>query len=411
MLKAIKKYLQLNFPDALSRQVFSISFFSFLISLILSFFIILRLQILPLDWVKYANVMLYYLNYHAIPVVVLTWLASPLLPGKQVNRKRKVIFTFLFFTLILSCYISIVFLSLVGVVPEYISFPVLVLSAVLIRLSFNQLKGRIPKKSILFLTLILLVSFLLPHIAVFSCHRSITLHALSVNDSSERAMQVSDTIRATTTFRFPLFDLFRSREDVWKFLLVGVGACGEIATATSSLLDNVDFESRKVIFPGEDHAFVEVRIDGNWMVLDPGYYYSEILTREQRAERRIAEFGAISYVVGFVDSSFVELTSQYVPTDTIIIQVTLDGEPLANARIYLTHQFMNRNLRLPSSVSEFYSDCNGTIIVHLGGLMYSDKAKQYDSFYGIHVNDKDTGQKITSTGSGKTHFIEIDLSE
>lgn len=412
MMKAVKRHLTSNFSDALSKQAFAISLFSFLVSFMFSLFIILRLQVLSSNWIKYANVVMYFLNYHIVPVAVLTWFLSPLFSKKQTTRIRQICFTLLFFASVVSCYLLFVFVSAIEVLPEYVSFPMLVISIVLVRIGCHKSEKKISRKKFVpLLALILSMSILLPHIATFTCYNTVILQATSLDNPSERAIHVSDTIRVTTTFSFPLFDFFRSRKDFWKFLLIGVGACGEVATATANVLEDLGFETRTVSFPGEDHAFVEVRIDDKWMVLDPGYYYSEILTREQRAERRIAEFGAISYVIGYVNTSFVELTQQYVPTDIIIIKVTYYGEPLANAQIHLTHKFMNRSLRLPDSVSKFHSDGNGTITIHLGALTYNEKAKQYDSCYWIYVNDKNTGRNVTSTGSGKTHLIEIDLSE
>jgi hypothetical protein len=193
--------------------------------------------------------------------------------------------------------------------------------------------------------------------------------------------------------------------------LVGVGACGELAMATVTYLKNLGFEARKVVFPGEDHAFVEVKINGEWRVLDPGYYPSENLTRKERAERRLTEFGAISYVIGYVDSSFVELTQYYVPTDTIIIKVTHEGEPFANAEISLRHKFMSRTLQLPDNGVSFCSDGNGTVTFHLGALNYNSKANEFEPYFWIYINGRNTGYNVTSTGTGQTQFVEIDLTK
>jgi len=140
----------------------------------------------------------------------------------------------------------------------------------------------------------------------------------------------------------------RANNDFQKYLLDGVGACGEMATSASTLLNELGLNARVVNLPGEDHEFVEVNINGTWMVVDPGYYGSQILTRQQRASYRVKEMGAISYVIAYVNSSFIELTQEYVPTDTIIIRVTNNGELLTNAQVYLEHTFMGGQSRLPA---------------------------------------------------------------
>ena len=195
--------------------------------------------------------------------------------------------------------------------------------------------------------------------------------------------------------------------------MTGIGACGEMAMSTSTFLNNMGLNSQIVALPGEDHAFVEVNLNGTWFVLDPGYYQSQILTREQRATYRIAEptIGVISYVVGEVNSSFFELTRYYVSTDSIILRITSRGEPITSAQVYLEHAFHGRTQRLPDGEHSFYSGVNGTITLHLGNTSYPTLAGNTDSFYRIYVNGIKTPYTVTSTGSNKTQFVEIDLAE
>lgn len=61
------------------------------------------------------------------------------------------------------------------------------------------------------------------------------------------------------------------------------------------------------------------------------------------------------------------------------------------------------------SLPPLYTDGNGTVILHLGALNYNDRAKEYESFYRIFIDGKDTGFKATSTGSDQVHVIEIEL--
>jgi len=174
-----------------------------------------------------------------------------------------------------------------------------------------------------------------------------------------------------------------------------------------SYLSKLDIEARKVGLPGENHEFVEVKLNGSWWVVDPGYYRGEIITRQERANRRIDDVGAISYVVAYVDSSFIELTQEYVPTDTIIIKVTLGGEQLVNAQVVLKHLFMNNEWSLPP----LYTDGNGTVALHLGALTYNSKANEVEPYFWIYVNGQNTGRNVTSTGTNQTNIVEINLTD
>jgi hypothetical protein len=310
-------------------------------------------------------------------------------------------------------YFFMMVFSLADVIPGGLLLPVI--PAILMALFYLTTRGSERKltriKVASSLALVLSVSIVTPHITAFLCYHNILNEAKSIGNKADRTRLISDYVRNTVAVNVPLLkDCLRAEGDFWKFLLVGVGACGEIAMATSAFLDQVGIEARKVCLPGEDHAFVEVRLNDTWWVVDPGYYRSEILTRQQRAIRRIDEFGAISYVIAYSDSSFVELTQYYVSFDTIIIRVTYRGEPLANAKICLIHKFLGRNMRLPDSVSFFYSDGNGTVVLHIGALNYKDKADPYEPYYRIYINNQETGFTVNSTGTGKTNIVEIDLA-
>jgi hypothetical protein len=193
--------------------------------------------------------------------------------------------------------------------------------------------------------------------------------------------------------------------------MTGVGACGELAMSTSTFLNSLGINSREVNFPGEDHTFVEVMLNGTWFVIDPGYYHGQILKREQRGDYRLTEMGAVSYVIADVNSSFVELTQSYVPTDTIKIKVVNANEPVLDAQVYLEHTFMGQTWRLPDATHVFYSDTNGTVTLHMGSLNYTSVAGKVDSFYKVYVNGKLTPYTVTSTGSNKTQYVEIDLAK
>ena len=239
----------------------------------------------------------------------------------------------------------------------------------------------------------------------------------AIGNENDRARFVSQYIRAITISFWGLQGLERkyvsfhralrgSCLDFQKFLMVGVGSCGEMARATKLLLDDLGIESRLVSFAGEDHMFVEVRINDKWLVLDPGYQLN-LITRDERGTKRLEEIGGLSYVVGYTNRGFVELTQQYVSTDKIVIKVLNDGEPIANAKIVLKHIFMGHEQSLP----EFYSDINGVVEINLGPLSYNNsKIEPAEPYYWIYVNGRNTHLKVSSTGSGKTTYIEVDLT-
>ena len=297
-------------------------------------------------------------------------------------------------------------------VPDYLSMISLVPIATALYLVLYRPKTNLSRRKIaMLLALLIATSFLLPQATAYVCHKTVLSQA-STKTPSEKASFISDFV-ADTNFNSPCFMNLgiRANNDLQKYLLCGVGACGEMAMSASTFLNELGLTARRVSLPGEDHEFVEVNINGNWMIVDPGYYQSQIVTREQRASDRVKEMGAISYVIAYVNSSFIELTQEYVPTDTIIIRITNNGELLANTQIYLEHTFMGGQRRLPDAAHVFYTDTNGTVTLHLGSMSYNANAGSTDSFYRIYVNGINTGYTVTSTGTGKAHFIEVDLTK
>lgn len=364
---------------------------------------------MPTIWVKYANIGLCFLNYNIIAVLALAWLLAPFFSSKQQSKIRQLQLSISFELLLAVLYLTLFFVTLLGILPEYIVLPIPMILVFLIYLvKFKPQKSFSKKVIAPVLAIIMVLSILLPHLTAFACYNNILSQASAISNPEEKTTFISQYVYDTTAFDFPfLKEYLRANRDFQKYLLVGVGACGELAMATVTYLKNLGFEARKVVFPGEDHAFVEVKINGEWRVLDPGYYPSENLTRKERAERRLVEFGAISYIIAYVDSSFVELTQEYVPTDTIIIRVTCAGESLVGAQIILKHLFMSAEWSLPP----LYTDGNGTVVLHLGALNYNDKAKEFEPYYRIIVDGKDTEFRATSTGSDQVHVIEIDLAD
>jgi len=305
------------------------------------------------------------------------------------------------------CYLLIIFPPIFGLpsivfsylifVPDYLFFwiPVPLMLLVYAKKATKTVWSKRTMASVF------IVAVLMPNLTALTSFNSELSAASSIAGDSGRVSHLSQRVfdtMLTTGF-------LRAQNDFWKFLMIGTGQCGEMSTATISYLSKLSIEARKVGLPGENHEFVEVKLNGSWWVVDPGYYRGEIITRHERANRRIDDVGAISYVVAYVDSSFVELTQEYVPTDTISIRVTLGGEQLANAQVVLKHLFMNNEWSLPP----LYTDGNGTVTLHLGALTYNSKANEVEPFFWVYVNGQNTGSNVTSTGTGQSHLVEIDL--
>jgi hypothetical protein len=290
-------------------------------------------------------------------------------------------------------------------IPEYLFlwFP-LPLMALLYLKWKDVAKGFLKRKNVILLVLVLIMA-VLPNVAAYVSIDYLLNQAVSTAGESQKASYISKRVIETTAFGWPP----RAGTDYWKFLLSGAGRCGEMAITGTALMLIAGLDARRVVIPGEDHAFIEVKIDGNWLVADSGYYGGEIISRTERATRRIQEVGSISYVITCIGDSFVELTQQYVSTDTIVIRVTRNGEPLASAEVLLKHRFGNHMTQLPCDSCAFHTDVDGTVTLNMGKLLYINEFKGSEEYYWIYVNGQNTGHNVTSTGTGQTFLMEIDL--
>jgi hypothetical protein len=295
---------------------------------------------------------------------------------------------------------------------SYIVFPLVAIFVLCFHLKKSESKGKLLSKKMV--ATVLSIVILMPYAVAFLGFNSALSGMRAMQNENDRVEFVSEFVHSITTSFWGLRGLkreysvlHRASSDFLKFLMVGVGSCGEMAHATKAFLDNLDLESRVVSFPGEDHMFVEVKLNGTWLVVDPGYGLN-LVTREERGSKRLRELGGLSYVVAYTDQGPIEVTKHYVTTDQIIIRVT-DGEvPIANARVILKHTFMGNTRSLP----EFYSDANGTVKLSLGPLTYNNsKIEPVEPHYWIWVNNRNTNLKVSSTGSGKSVLIELNLAE
>lgn len=243
------------------------------------------------------------------------------------------------------------------------------------------------------------LAIIVPNLAAVIGMNCVLTNAKSYYRIQDKVSYIDDRVNALTFYTW----VFRSNLDNWKFLLSGAGQCGEMATASYNLMQTSGVDARIVDIPGE-HSFVEVNLNGTWMVADG----SQIISRNETAQKRIQDVGSLSYITAPSQNSFIELTQQYVPTDTIVITVTKNGEPIADAPVKL---FRSGTLsaQLPSIDHSFYTDTNGIITLHLGKTYFIYPYQGTDNYYRIWVDGQKTIYTVTSTGTGQTTPVNVVL--
>jgi hypothetical protein len=263
------------------------------------------------------------------------------------------------------------------------------------------------KKLAAILSLIIIIPYFTLFLGMYSTVSSINLY----NDE-EKIIAVSYYISNLTTSFWGLegFEKFyisfhRASTDFLKFLLIGAGSCGEMAYSTKAIFDIFNLKSHVISLAGEDHMFVEVFHDGTWLVVDPGYELN-LITREKRAVERLQDIGGLSYVVTYTQDGPIALTKYYVQTDKIIIRVTENGIPQFNSKVTLEHMFNGDSKPLPA----FHTNMEGFVELELGPMNYNNSDIPAESFYRVLVNGKNSNEVANSTGSGKSHLIEIEIS-
>ena len=282
---------------------------------------------------------------------------------------------------------------------EYLYLWVPIPIAYLLSIKWNKFNFFGSKRVKLLVAVCFIFAILMPNLVTLIDINFVQTAASSYGSIEEKVSYVDDRVNALTFYTW----VFRSNLDSWKFLLSGAGQCGEMATASNNLLQASGVVSRIVDIPGE-HSFVEVNINGTWMVADG----SQVISRNETAQKRINGVGSLSYIIAPSQNSFIELTPQYVPTDTIVITVTKNDEPIADTPVKL---FRSGTLsaQLPSVDRSFYTDTNGTVRLHLGKAHFIYPYQGTDNYYRIWVNGQETKYTVNSTGTGQTTSVNVML--
>jgi len=382
------------------------------ISLLFSLIVFVRLAFVSNT--KFLNIALYDVYYYVMPSIAIFILWVFLKKANSEKQSERQFPSVIAWTLLITAVSLVLFVIdfCFNTPLSYIIFPLIPVPMTCLYFNSKKLESKLLSRKIAAFTLT--ITIFMPYVAAFSGLNSALSVARAEQSNTERVEFVSEYVRIATTSFWGLgviegryVSFHRASSDFLKFLMVGAGSCGEMAHATKAFFDNLDLESRIVILPGEDHMFVEVKLNGTWLVVDPGYGFN-LVTREERGSRRLEELGGLSYVVAHTGQGLIELTHHYVTTDRIVIRVTENCESIANARIVLKHIFMGNKLSLP----EFHSDVNGTVELNLGLLTYNNsKIEPAEPYYWIYVNDQNTKLQVSSTGSGKSVYIEVDLAD
>jgi hypothetical protein len=374
----------------------------FIISLGLSIVIFLRLTVIYSTWFINLNSFLYFLTYYILPELLILWglLLFNINGQKPITNKRLAI--------VLAEWIMCI-LALAGVilaeVPDYyfMTLPLIVIISTMFII-------KNPKRfSTILLIALLIVSFFMPLATAFLGSEEIIRQAAAIDDKDDQVRFIAQMQLQTTAS----FGFVRASTDFEKLLLSGDGACGEGATFMIGYLTRLGFEVRAVAFPGEDHEFVEIKINSTWLVVDPGYHYI-LVTEQARGTARVQEAGTLTYVAAYNGKRFTELTQQYTSTDTVLFRVTAKGEPVTDAAITLVHTLVTdgvtRSVSIPGNGLAFHTDTSGIAVIHLGEIgpqTYKDSFTNTDSYYSVYLDGKPTEHKVTSFGNGTTTELSI----
>ncbi|HUJ84743.1 MAG TPA: transglutaminase domain-containing protein [Candidatus Acidoferrales bacterium] len=380
-------------------------------SVLLATLITLRLNFTSSVWTDRLNVYVYFFTYYVIPLLTFMWLFMRIHHKSDGKMTNKVLFLVCLETF--ASFMAVVSIFLFASLPEYIILPmplVIVFAVYLIKYRPAKTWGKLVAP---LLVLMIVASFFLPMAAASIGYDQIIARASGIKNKEDQVRFIAGNMLATTT---ETFNVVRANNDFEKLLLCGDGACGEAAMSMVTYLRALGFNAMEVGFPGEDHEFVEVEMNGTWLVVDPGYNMT-LVPIAARAEARVQEAGTISYVAAYTADGFTELTQQYVNTDTIVVRVTQYGEPVADASVTFVHTLVTdgnaRSMELPGNGFSFHTDINGTVTIRLGKIganVYQGSFTQTQPYYVVYVNGKSTQQKVTSTGTGITAEINIDLT-
>jgi len=300
---------------------------------------------------------------------------------------------------------------------------VLIFYSILVIMNKKNKLNIFSKKIYFIIFIILTISIPLISPAVTMTYTNVRIKTLSFHDKINYIVKFVNNeneyitdIKINSIFEyFNIYNIYNGLKvfdrlinfNTYFYYLTGVGKCGEIADASIYYLQANNITCRKVVIPGENHAFFEVYQNGNWRVYDLGYSNMNNITRLERAKERLNRMGSMSYVEGYDLNGYIDLTKFYVNTDLIDIKIENSlNEPLKGIEVVLKHQFRGNIFTIPDHNS-FVTDTNGEVTLNLGKMSYNSNAQPAEDYYWIFVNGVNSTKTVTSYGNGDINNINI----
>jgi len=148
-----------------------------------------------------------------------------------------------------------------------------------------------------------------------------------------------------------------------------VGACGELASLFNEVANRAGIKTRIVGTKGEDHSWVEVKINGEWIHADPTLYflsYRYHLNIKWINNPRFYDLIWFNISKVFVKGSREDVTRRYTDTGTVIVHLTKPADRIVVKII------KNGKEREVTTI-----DVNSSVInIELGGKTYNITAEK-----------------------------------
>lgn len=183
------------------------------------------------------------------------------------------------------------------------------------------------------------------------------------------------------TWNIPII-WYRSENPSWIFYYK-IANCEEQAilfTEMAETLESVE-KARVVHNPAEDHKWAEVLIKNSWRQVDPTRV--EFLEPSNYEEERDVQ---VSFVFVYENGRIKNVTEQYSDIGNLIVEVTKNGSPLKNTKIFVKSKYLMNNsdsddYKKPRNIilyesKTFLTDENGKFQFTLGGNEYEIVAKK-----------------------------------
>ncbi|MEM3390107.1 MAG: hypothetical protein QXI12_08905 [Candidatus Methanomethyliaceae archaeon] len=239
-------------------------------------------------------------------------------------------------------------------------------------------------KKLLIIIALLFAPFLVGH--VFYETAIINANALS-SDAEKVEFSADFAYNHIYSFQYLFgYPFFRSGNDLLGFYVLGFSGCGELSYIQRCMLDRLGIEARPLVLL-DDHEFNEVKVNGTWMVSDPGYADCHFLSTQERGQKRIEELGGLSVAYTIApNGSIVWRTQDYVPVDWVTIRILNGAVSLSNCSITISC-----TTSMTATLDE-----EGCITIPIGNLAGFKDGKTY-----LTVNVSGKEFKIESLGEGR----------